>query len=198
MTKAKVHESRIEIPPFDEAILAPTGDEVVRAVRTSPLHEFQFEEYCKSIGLTTYLPLRKALKFHNVTRNGKGYSYSKEVLRPLFASYLFVKVPLPQLRRLFDSKLILQILAVSDMQKFLDEIRTVRKFEVVGFGQPVEIHQEIAVGKRFLINSGIWQGTVGLLTKKDNLFTWTVEIEFCNQFLSTQIDPTEFQMTPYE
>ena len=38
--------SKIQVPAFDEAILNPVGDEVVRAVRTMPNHEFILEKYC--------------------------------------------------------------------------------------------------------------------------------------------------------
>lgn len=196
MHRKKKLEHAIAIPPFDEAILRPAADEVVCAVRTKPLHEFKLEEHCRKLGLSTYLPLRRALKFHNVTSKGHAYSYSDEVLRPLFTSYLFLKARLSSLRELYETKMLQKYLPPQDRDRFLEEIRLVRKCELVGFDQELEVHEDIPEGGRFIINSGIWEGVEGRLTRKDGIFKWTVEIDFCQQFITTIIDPTQFSMTP--
>ena len=185
-----------EIPPFDEAILRPAEDEIVCAVRTMPLREFKLLEHCSKLGLVAYLPLRRTLKLHNVTSKGRAYSYSNEVLRPLFTSYLFLKAKLPDLRGLYEAKLLQRYLPPLDRDGFLEEIRLVRKCELVGFQQELEVHQDIPEGGRFLITSGIWEGVEGHLTRKDDIFKWTVEIDCCQQFITTIIDPTQFSMTP--
>ena len=91
-----------DIPDFDESILQPVGTEVVRPVRTTPLHEFQFRDYCREKGVVSYLPLRRAWKIHNLNARGKSYNYSREVLRPMFTGYVFVKTPLERLRGLSE------------------------------------------------------------------------------------------------
>ena len=73
-----------EYPEFDESILTLSGTEVVCPVKTTPLHEFKFRDYCRENGVVSYLPLRRTWKVHNLTSNGKAYNYSKEVLRPMF------------------------------------------------------------------------------------------------------------------
>ena len=45
--KTPVHR----VPIFDESILTPIGDEVVRAVCTQPNKEAAFEKYCKEKSL---------------------------------------------------------------------------------------------------------------------------------------------------
>ncbi len=184
------------VPPFNEAILKPVGAEIVCAVRTMPLHEFKLEEHCMGQGLVTYLPLRRMLKVHNVTSKGRPYSYSQEVLKPLFPSYLFVKAELPAIRELYDKHKIQRYLPPLNLDSFLDEIRLVRKCEAIGFEQELEVHEDIPEGGRFLITSGAWEGVEGLLTKRDDVFKWTVEIEFCQQFITMTIDPTKFTMKP--
>ena len=191
-------ESTKAIPQFDEAILNPQGDEIVCAVRTIPLHEFKLDEYCRKEGLVTYLPLQRVLRFHNVTSKGRPYTYSKEVLRPLFPSYLFLKATMPTLRGLFESKMLQRYLPPSDQESFLNEIRVVRKCEIVGFSQELEVHGDILEGKRFLITSGIWEGVEGRLTKKNDLCKWTVEIEFCQQYITVELDPTQYKMIPLD
>ena len=198
MQMRRLHERISEIPAFDESILEPEGEEVVRAVFTMPLQEFKFGEYCRKQGLATYIPVRRAWKIHNVSRNGRSYSYSKEVLRPLFASYVFVKVALSEMGGLYSSNMINRILPVNDLRRFIDEIRVVRKVEVLGFSQELELNSEIAVGEHFTIQSGIWEGVNGWLSRKDGVFKWTVQIEIANQYVTTTIDPTQFKMTRFE
>ena len=183
-----------ELPTFDESILQLTGTEVIRPVQTTPRHEFQFQDYCREKGIVSYLPLRKAWKIHNLNTNGKAYNYSKEVLRPMFASYVFVKIPLEELRSLFETKLIIKILQIRDLQAFLEEVRTVRRAELVGLKQELEFNEGIAVGDRFMIQNGVWEGVTGWLTCRDKKFKWTVQIEFVNQTITTTINPSKFKM----
>ena len=183
-----------EYPEFDESILQLTGMEVVRPCQTTPNHEFQFQDYCQEKGIVSYLPLRKAWKIHNLNTHGKSYNYSKEVLRPMFASYVFVKMPLEELRSLFETKMIVKILPVSDLQGFIQEVRTVRRAELVGFKQELEFHEGLAVGDRFMIQNGVWEGVTGWLTCRDKKFKWTVQIEFVNQTITTTINPSKFKM----
>ena len=198
MNKEKKRPRQQELA-FDEAILNPVGEEVVRAVHTLPNQEFAFEKYCKTEGVVVYLPLRRTLKLHNFTQKGRPYSYSREVLRPMFTSYAFVKMALPLLRTLHDSHVVAQILPLKYGQdKFLDEIRVVRTCEMLGLEQELEVHMDILEGRRFRIMSGIWNGVVGRLTQKDAICKWTVEIEILSQFVTTVIDPTQFKMIPLD
>ena len=184
-----------EYPEFDESILTISGTEVVRPVKTTPLHEFKFHDYCKENGLVSYLPLRRVWRVRNQTSSkGKTYSYSKEVLRPMFTGYVFVKIPLERLRGLFETKLVTKILHVADLDAFMEEVKTVRKVELVGFKQELEFNADIAVGDRFQIQSGVWEGVTGWLTSRDKKFKWTVQIEFVNQTVTTTINPSKFKM----
>ena len=184
-----------EYPEFDESILTISGTEVVRPVKTTPLHEFKFRDYCKENGLVSYLPLRRVWRVRNQTSSkGKTYSYSKEVLRPMFTGYVFVKIPLERLRGLFETKLVTKILHVADLDAFMEEVKTVRKVELVGFKQELEFNADIAVGDRFQIQNGVWEGVTGLLTSRDKKFKWTVQIEFVNQTVTTTINPSKFKM----
>ena len=198
MVKEKTQQTALELPPFDESILSPTDDEVVRAIRTIPNQEKTFEAYCRQNGIVVYLPLRKTLEFHSVRGGGKCYNYSREVLRPLFPSYAFVKTAPPALRGLFDSRLVTKILQPPNQERFIDELRIVRTFETIGFEEGIEVHREIVPGDRFVITSGVWEGSTGWLTSKDGLFKWTVKIEIANQYVTTFLDPTQFKMQRLE
>ena len=64
--------------------------------------------------------------------------------------------------------------------------------------QELEFNVGIAEGDRFVIESGAWAGVTGWLRKKDNFYVWTVEIEFVNQFVRAQIDPSKYKMRKVE
>ena len=184
-----------EYPEFDESILTISGTEVVRPVKTMPLHEFKFRDYCQENGLVSYLPLRRVWRVRNQTSSkGKTYSYSKEVLRPMFTGYVFVKTPLERLRGLFETKLVTKILHVADLDAFMEEVKTVRQIELVGFKQELEFNADIAVGDRFQIQNGVWEGVTGWLTSRDKKFKWTVQFEFVNETVTTTINPSKFKM----
>ena len=187
------------VPIFDESILTPIGDEVVRAVCTKPNKEAAFEQYCKETGIVCYLPRRRAVKVHNFTQKGIAYNYTHEVLRPMFTSYVFVKISELGLHTLHRSNAIVRILPLQyGQQQFLDEIKVVRTCETVGFQQELEVHKEVLVGKPFLITSGVWEGVRGELVEKDDVCKWTVKIEFCSQYVTTIINPTQFKMIPLD
>ena len=196
--KGESQKIRQKAPEFDSSILHPAENEIVRAVCTLPNQEATFEKYCHSNGVVVYLPLRRIWRVRNVNSNGKQYSYSHEVLRPLFPSYAFVKTEEAKLRDLYASRAIARILMVHDQPRLLKELQLVRTCELVGFEQELEIHNDITEGSRFLITSGIWNGVEGRLSKKDDTCKWTVEIEMCQQYVTTVIDPTQFKMTPLD
>ena len=199
LMKKEAKRAQPQGPSFDESILEPVGDEVVRAVHTLPNQEFAFERYCRTQGVIVYLPLQRTYKVHNFIQKGRPYSYSSEVFRPMFTSYAFVKMALPLLRTLHDSHVVAQILPLEYGQdKFLDEIRVVRTCEMLGLEQELEVHRDILEGRRFRIMSGVWNGVVGRLTRKDDVFKWTVEIEILSQFVTTIIDPTQFKLIPLD
>jgi len=190
---------KYKVPSFDETILSPTSEECVQVFRTRPNQEFALENFCKQNGIVCYLPVRRAIKVHNFTQKGTPYSYSKEVLRPMFTPYIFIKISELHLQILRSSSLFARCVPLGyNQDKLIEEIRTVRTIEMIGFEQELEVHTEIPEGGYFLITSGIWQGIKGHLVTKNGVDKWTVEIEFCQQAVTTSIDPKQFKMTPVE
>ena len=197
--KKRKKPSKFKIPAFDESILNPVDDEIVRALRVSPNQEFVFERFCHQKGIVCYLPVRRAVSVHNITQKGIPYTYSKEVLRPMFPSYIFVKMPVMLMRNIHDSRFFARVVPMQyGQEKLLDEIRVVRTFETLGFEQELEVHKTIHEGDPFLITSGIWEGVRGELSHKDDVDKWTVKLEFCGQYVTTLIHPTQFKMVPLD
>ncbi len=187
---------KFKIPAFDDAILqSDDDDERVWVYHTRPNQEFAFEQSCKENGIVCYLPVRRAISIHNVVHKDTPYSYSKEVLRPMFSTYLFVKASADAMQAIRDFRITARYVPLSYGQdKLLDEIRTIRTLEKIGFDQELEVHKDIPQGGYFLITSGVWTGVKGYLVNKDGIDKWTVRIEFCQRSVTTTIDPTQFKM----
>ena len=182
---------------YDEELLRIGSDEILRPIHTLPLHEFRLREFCADNGIVCYLPLRRALKVVTQRHGGKEYSYPREVVMPMFKSYLFAKMTAEQRERLFQSKSVNRILNVGDsfIDSFYGEIRTIRRIELIGLKERLDFNAEIKEGEKFLIESGPWQGTYGWLIKKEKRFLWTVEIECVGQLVQAVINPSKYKMS---
>ena len=182
---------------FDERLLEPSVQEKVLPVYTMPLNEFRVKEYCFKNGIVCYLPLRKVWKVNAYMSHGKPYKNSRVVLRPMFPSYVFVKVSQEQQSQLWSSKTILRFLDTTRPDRLLEDIRAVRAFEATSLEKEIEFNVEIKEGDRFTIETGVWEGVSGWLKKKEKKFLWTVELEFVNQIVRTEINPAEYKMHPF-
>ena len=182
---------------FDERLLEPSVQEKVLPVYTMPLNDFRVKEYCFKNGIVCYLPLRKVWKVNAYMSHGKPYKNSRVVLRPMFPSYVFVKVSQEQQSQLWSSKTILRFLDTTRPDRLLEDIRAVRAFEATSLEKEIEFNVEIKEGDRFTIETGVWEGVSGWLKKKEKKFLWTVELEFVNQIVRTEINPAEYKMHPF-
>lgn len=183
---------------FDERILSPESGELVRPVRTIPLNEFKMREFCRENGIVSYLPLKKEWKVREYVKNGKSYRYSKIVMRPMFRSYIFVRLNDAQKAMLWASRKIARILTPASQEQFLMEIRAVHAFELTGLEQEVEFNSEIHEKDSFMIESGIWAGVSGWLEKREKHFEWVVWLDFANQYVRTTINPSLMKMRRLE
>ncbi|MBQ9367719.1 MAG: hypothetical protein IJT83_08055 [Victivallales bacterium] len=184
--------------PFSEAIWELGEGEIVRPIYTVPLHEYRLWRYCEAFGLVSYLPLKRCWVVSNRTYKGRQYVYRKAVLRPMFPSYIFVKMTEEQRSLLFKSSSFARLLQVGNEGRFLDELKTIRQIELIGRTEELEFNEEIAVGERFLIESGPWEGVYGRLEEKRQQFNWAVEIECVSGIIRANIDPSLYKLTRVE
>jgi hypothetical protein len=185
---------------FDARICTPGEREAVRCVYTRPNQEIRLYEYCKTHGIVCYLPLKKVWKVLTRRYGDKSYQYPNEVIRPMFPNYMFVMLTPEQRTPLYNTLAIVRILydTEQNQQKLLDEIRLVHQIETIAIDEKIDFNAEIKEGKKFLIESGPWQGIYGWLKKKQKRFLWTVEIECVNSMVQATIDPSQYKMTPVE
>ena len=133
-------------------------------------------------------------------RGDRTYQYRNVVLRPMFPSYIFVKLQPDQRSLIFRSNTVVRILGDQEQlsSKLMDEIRVIRRIEEIAKTQELEFNAEIKEGERFRIESGPWEGVYGWLKKKQKRFLWTVEIECVNTLVQATIDPSQYKMISME
>ena len=169
-------------------------------VFTRPLNEGAFHDYCTKNGIVSYLPLRKVMRIMRRNYKNKAYQYQRILLRPMFPSYVFVKMQPEQRTQIFRSNAVVRILGDHDFdqEKLLGEIRLVHQIETIAMTEELEYGAGIKEGSKFLIESGSWAGVYGWLKKKRKRSLWTVEIECVNSLVQATIDPTQVKMSPVD
>ncbi len=188
----------LSLPPLDARLFQVGEREILRPVYTLPLHEFQLVEELRQRDIPCYLPLRKAWSVRNRTYKEKTYRYTREYFRPLFPSYLFVKVEEEQRGEIFRCKNALRILPVTSNETLLEELKLVRQLEEIAQTQELEFNTTLREGDRFLMESGPWQGVYGWLRRKERRYLWLVEIQCLNGTIQATIDPSQYTMTRVE
>ena len=165
-------------------------------VYTQPLHECRLRDYMIARNIPCYLPMLPEWKIQKVNSAKRSYEYKKMVLRPMFRGYLFARLSPDDKIDCWQSRSVVAYLDVPPeaQESFIHELKSVRMIEELGKDSPVEFGGEFREGESFEIESGIFEGSIGKLVKKNRQFLWTVEIECMNTVLSVEIDPSEHKM----
>lgn len=188
-----MQESAPEKVVFEEA-----EDALWLPVYTRPLHEFRLYDHFRDHGIPAYLPVVPDFRIHNVTKNGKPYSYKHEILRPMLRSYLFARLTVEERRDLWRTNSINNVWDVprESQSAFLDELRGLQMMEELARSTKVEFKKEIQVNDRFVIESPRqFAGTRGYLVEKRKKFWWVVRLEFLGRYVDAEIDPSAYRMT---
>ena len=185
----------------EQLSFASAEDALWVPVYTRPLHEFRLYEYFRSRGIPAYLPLVPDFRFHNVVKNGKPYSYKREIRRPMLRSYLFARLTVDERRELWKTNSINNVWNVSreEQPAFLEELRGLRMMEELAKSSKIEFKKEIQVNDRFVIEAPReFEGTRGYLVEKRKKFWWVVRLEFLGRYVDAEIDPSAYRMTKVE
>ncbi|MBE6404424.1 MAG: hypothetical protein E7040_00200 [Lentisphaerae bacterium] len=177
--------------------ISPRENHMWFPIYTHALHEFRLYNYLREREIPVYLPVIPDFKIHNIVRNGRPYSYRKEVLRPMLKSYLFAQLNPVQKRNIWNSKSILKIFEVSEEYQpvFIEELRGLQMMEVLARSSKLEYKKEIQVNDRFVIESPReFEGIYGYLVQKQKRFLWVIKIELLGQFVNVEIDPCNYKM----
>lgn len=164
---------------------------------THSLHEFRLYNYLKKRNIPVYLPVVPDFKIHHVVKDGRTYTYRKEVLRPMLRSYLFAQLDTAQKKDIWNSKSVLKIWDVSkEMQSsFTEELRGLQMMEILAKSSKIEYKKEIQVNDRFVIEfPKVFEGIYGYLVQKRKRFLWVIKVEMLGQYINVEIDPSNYKM----
>lgn len=167
-------------------------------IYTRALHEFRLYGYLREHGIPAYLPVIPGFKFHRVVKDGKEHSYRREILRPMLKSYVFAQLTFEQRKGLWKTDSINNVWKVASEEQtaFIEELRALQMMEVLARSSKLEYKKEIQVNDRFVIEEPReFEGTYGYLVQKRKKFLWVVKLEFLNQCLDIEIDPSEYKMS---
>ena len=169
-------------------------------IYTQPLHELRLHKFFTERGIINYLPVIPLVKTQTVNAGDKKYNYKRQVLRPMFSSYIFAQMSREQKNASWASKSIIRILDVpqEQQQNFVEELRGIWMMEKLSQSRTIEFREDINVKDRFLIESGVFEGTYGWLVQKKKKFLWVVKIECMGTYVTTEMDPTCFKITKIE
>ena len=179
-----------------EFLFESSPDSLWMPVYTQPLHECRLRDYMNARNIPCYLPMLPEWKIQKVNSVKRSYEYKKVVYRPRFRGYLFARLSPDDKIECWQSRSVIAYLDVPPeaQESFIQELKSVQLVEELGKESPVEFGSEIKEGELFEIESGIFEGSIGKLIKKNRQFLWTVEIECLNTVLSVEIDPAKHKM----
>ena len=120
---------------FEEAIIHPRQGEIVRPVYTLPLHEFRLRDYCRENGIACYLPLRKVWRVLRRSYGDRQYEYPRVAYKPMFPSYVFVRLNEAQRTRIFLSNSVLRIIRPENPDEGV-LLREIERDNFHGIGKP--------------------------------------------------------------
>ena len=148
-----------------------------------PRCEKKLAKYCDSVNLEHYLPLRTERKLYQLRK--------KDVLKPLFPGYVFVKFSAFQRILVLKSQLIVRVLQVKDQIGLIDELNQIQK--ALEVNPCLNACPAVEQGTRVRIISGPFQGLEGMVAilKGQTRVVLNVDIIGKGVALETSLDMLE-------
>ena len=150
------------------------------ALYTRSRHEKIVEEELQKKGIEAFLPLRK------LTRHWS--DRVKEIQEPLFAGYLFVRIPLEERLQVLQSRGSVRFVGWNAVptpipEKDLAAIRRFIEEEIA-----IDPYPYLAKGDRVYVRSGSFKGVEGYIVRKDQHTRLVISLDLLFQSISVEID----------
>ncbi len=155
------------------------------AVMTVPQNEKSVVRHFELREVESFLPTYESRR---VWKNRQ----RKNIVLPLFPTYVFVHISPQERTKVLQSPGVLQIVGnrrecvpVPDIE--IDLLRS-------NFQQrPIEPYRELLIGQRVRIKSGAMRGVQGTLIRKGNRARFVLTLELINQHAAIEVDPRELE-----
>lgn len=136
-----------------------------------PRREKKFATLMEAEGMVHYLPLVPSVRHY-----GKR---TKRFTKPLFAGYVFARVPFERKMRIFQFDFLARVLSVDDEPRFLQQLNDVQR--VVAAGLELVRHPQLFRGTRVRIAGGPLYGVEGVVDNPEKPQGIIVSIDVLQQ-----------------
>ncbi len=120
---------------------------------TRPRCEKKFSALLRAEGMVHYLPLIGSVRRYS--------TQTKHFTKPLFAGYVFARVPAARRPRIYQQDLLARVIPVEDEERLLRQLDDVRL--IVASGLELSLHPLIRRGTRVKVIGGALHGLEGVV-----------------------------------
>jgi hypothetical protein len=155
---------------------------------SKPRHEKKLFELLQAAQIPSYLPLLRRLYIYHNCKNIRHV--------PMFPGYVFACTGPDEhnLRSLGSAVLRANRLEEHAAEQLLEELKVVRKFELLSASHEVDLAPELTPGAPVLITRGVFQGTYAIVQKKKNNYRITVNLKGLSYAASVELDPRDLEL----
>lgn len=153
---------------------------------TKPRCEKKFAALLVAEDFEHYLPLIGSVRHYK--------KCTKHFTKPLFAGYVFTKLPATLKPRLFQQDLLVRTISVEDEATFLRQLTDVRM--IVDSGLTLSLYPMIKKGARAKVIGGPLRGVEGIIDDPQNPGGIIVSIDVLQQGLLVRIPLTDLEALP--
>jgi len=160
------------------------------AIYVKSRHEFVVSNELQRKGIETFLPA--------TTKLNQWKDRKKRVEFPLFPGYLFVSIaPEPQeFMRVVKTRGTLRFISLEPGYPTPVAPEEIRALKIVmEKGEQVDIYPHLKQGSRVRVKSGVFQGTEGVLAKKEDQQLLLVNIEVLGRSVGVKIYADDIEAT---
>ncbi len=152
---------------------------------TRPRSEKKLVEFCEREKLDSALPCYRSIRNYR----GKSVSFSK----PLFPSYVFLKLLPEQQRAILQNKHVANLLTVPDQREFDRQLKDI--LIAVENEMPIQLAPEISEGHRVRIKAGPLRGVEGTVEKRTGSVWVILRLDFIAQAAAVKVDATDLELS---
>jgi transcription antitermination factor NusG len=153
------------------------------AVYTRSRHEKTVASRLEEKRIEVFLPLRKVLRRWKDRR--------KEVLMPLFSSYVFVRIPYAQKLSVLQTPGVVQILSEGSKPMPIPEEQIVSIQKLVESGLNYDPYPYLKEGTLVSVVRGPLSGVEGILVEKRKKHLLVLSVDLIQQSAALQVDITD-------
>jgi len=158
------------------------------AVFTMPQNEKSALRHLEMRDVETFLPTYESQR---IWKNRQ----RKKCVLPLFPCYLFVRVCPRERGRVLQSPGVLHIVGNGRHSVPLEDAQI--EFLRSGFhGKSLEPYNELVIGEKVRIETGVMQGVEGILVRKSNQLRFVLSINLLNRHAAVEVDADALKPIP--